>query len=123
MFILPFLTSSTSYIAEPLPPTVQQDWVSYYAEMYEVDERLARNIIACESQNNAEAKGYNYRQGELWSTDIGYWQINDYYHKDRMTELGFNINVPRDNIQFGFMLLSEQGTSPWSASQRCWQNS
>jgi soluble lytic murein transglycosylase-like protein len=101
---------------------VQVDLISYYAKQYGQNETLARKIIYCESGNKKDAIGYNYRKGELWSTDIGYWQINNYYHQARMTELGLNIYNTEDNIKFGFMLLSEQGTTPWKASEKCWQN-
>lgn len=99
----------------------ETDLISHYAELYGVNERLARNIIQCESQGNPKALNYNYRNGEVWSTDKGYWQINNYYHQERMTELGLDINNPVDNLKFGFMLLSEQGTEPWNASAKCWK--
>ena len=120
---------------EPAPqpvPVVQEEEVSretewtfetllpYLANKYNVNETLARNIIACESRNDPNAKNDNYTEGVYWSSDYGYWQINDYHHESVASKRGFNIYVWEENLEYGFLLLKEQGTQPWRASQHCW---
>ncbi len=83
---------------------------------YGQDEGLARRIIKCESFTYAYATGTKAVVGK----DIGYFQINSFYHENRARSLGFNIYDWRDNLEYGFWLLSENGTSPWKASQKCW---
>lgn len=94
--------------------------IARLAEKYGQDESLARGIIKCESQQYNDMNNKNYLKGVLWSTDWGYWQINDYYHEETAMKLGFDIQNEWDNLEFGFILLSEQGTRPWKASQACW---
>lgn len=101
--------------------TTLDEKISYYAELYSVDEGLARKIMSCESGLKPHALNKNYRNGEVWSTDWGYGQINDYYHQDSMAELGLDIYEPDDNLKYTFILLSTAGTTPWDASRHCWE--
>ena len=87
---------------------------------YGVSESLSRNIIKCESGGKPYAKNVNYQDGIAWSTDIGYWQINDYFHEESLKKLGFDIHNPSDNLEAGFFLLSTQGANLWSAGSKCW---
>jgi hypothetical protein len=91
---------------------------------YGVSEALARAIIGCESRWKPNAVGYNYRKtGELWSKDIGYFQINDFYNEEwLLREKGWHIYDWRDNLEAGFYMLKERGTSPWLASASCWRD-
>lgn len=92
------------------------------ANKYEQDEMLARAIIKCESlQYGHEAKNENVdKNGNVWSSDWGWWQINDYYHEENALEAGYDvINNKWDNLEYGFILLSEQGRNPWKASRSC----
>ena len=54
-----------------------------------------------------------------WSNDIGFWQINDYYHEKPALSMGLDIYDEKDNIQYGFWLFSIEGAVPWSASRHC----
>lgn len=89
---------------------------------YKQNETLARDIIRCEGlmyQTKGNNKNYD-KNGLWWSTDLGWWQINDFYHLASAKKLGFNINNEWDNLEYGFILLSQKGTAPWSASAYCW---
>ena len=81
---------------------------------------ISEAIIKCESGGKAYAKNINYRDGVPWSEDIGYWQINDYYHRESLLELGWDIYKPEDNLEAGFFLMKTQGVQPWDASKFCW---
>jgi hypothetical protein len=88
---------------------------------YGVASSTIRAIAKCESSLYGSAVNYNRRaNGEVWSIDKGYLQINNFYHEARMTELGLDWNNEWDSLEYGFMLMAEQGLSPWSASKSCW---
>jgi hypothetical protein len=92
--------------------------VSRLAIKYGQDEALARKIIFCESTVYSGAVGNHAVVGK----DIGYWQINTYFHESDALKMGYNIYKWEDNLEYGFWLLSKQGTQPWSASRGCWLN-
>lgn len=103
-------------IAEPQVKTFDSE-VSRLALKYNQDETLARRIIKCESSNNAHATGTRAVVGQ----DIGYWQINSYFHEKPALKMGYDIYNWEDNLEYGFILLSNEGTRPWNASKYCWQ--
>ncbi len=87
---------------------------------YDVSSTTVRAIIKCESQMYGGAINQNKTpSGEVWSTDYGYLQINDYFHEDEMVKLGLDIHNEWDSLEYGFMLLKSQGLKPWSASKTC----
>lgn len=130
---LPFIPSTTHIVVEPQETpkvlttgqiTSNKDLletVSTLAEKYNQDKDLALAIIKCEGQAyKSIGNNKNYKNGQVWSTDIGWWQINDYYHEKSAQKLGLDIYNEIDNLEYGFVLLKEQGTQPWSASKDCW---
>jgi len=75
--------------------------------------------MKCESQLYGSATHLN-RNG---TRDWGYWQIND-IHVSTALKMGFDIiNEPFDNLEYGFILLANEGARPWSASKYCWSPS
>lgn len=122
---------SVSYVAHVEAKEIEEvkpEWTfntltKYLAKKYGQDEALARRIIQCESQTNQSKKNDNYtKSGVYWSSDHGYWQINDYWHERTAARRGFNIYLWDENLEYGFILLKEQGTEPWTASRHCWYN-
>ena len=114
----------------PLPEEINTEWgmnitnldryIAQYAQTYGVSADLAQRIMWCESRLNANALNYNKdEEGIIWSTDIGYWQLNDYYWSGELLKQGWEIDVPRDNLEAGFYLLSKYGTILWEASEFC----
>lgn len=93
------------------------------AEEYHQDAHLALSIIKCEGMRYGSLGNNKNRDanGNVWSTDVGPWQINDYFHERRAKSLGLNIYNEDDNLRYGFILMSEQGTAPWKASSYCWK--
>lgn len=95
--------------------------------------KILLDISWCESRNDQQKKGYNYSykiitlsdgstttKKYIWSTDIGRWQINDYYHLEKSKALGLDIYTEVDNAKYALLLYTENGTSDWLASKSCW---
>jgi hypothetical protein len=97
--------------------------VKILSAIYKVDEDLARKIIKCESTiYKHKAINENLDElGNVWSIDVGYWQINDYWHEETAKKLGFDIYDEWDNLEYGFYLFKNYGTKPWKASEKCWK--
>ncbi len=135
-------TSTPAIVTPTVEPEMTLDErVSFLAKKYGVNEYSAREIIRCESRWKPDAVGNNWRYKKLldangnivlnaagkptyvkdyiWSRDIGYWQINTYYHKADMAKLGWDIYDPADNLEAGFYLFSKQGAKPWAWSKPC----
>lgn len=92
--------------------------------------KILLDVAWCESNQNQEKKGYNYRykivDGQkvkyLWSTDIGYWQINDYYHEENAKKLGMDIYTYKGNRDYALLLYNKNGLKDWGASSACWSD-
>ena len=83
----------------------------------------AQKIIWCESSNIPEAVGENLdKDGEVWSRDHSFWQINDYYHTTKAESMGLDIQDPSDNLTYGYWLYQAEGSKHWLASKECWTN-
>lgn len=93
-----------------------QSQIDRLSHKYNVDPNLASKIIRCESSNIAHATGTLAKVG----IDVGYWQINTYYHLETARKMGLDIYNPVDNLEYGAWLMSKHGTQPWSASEHCW---
>jgi soluble lytic murein transglycosylase-like protein len=96
------------------PPKLETE-LDLFSKEYGVSEEMARKIIFCESSNNPYAVNKHTDVGE----DIGYFQINTYYHQKKAKELGFDIFNPVDNLAYGFWLIKHEGTRHWSSSSAC----
>ena len=87
-----------------------------------MDPELAIAVIHCEGARYKKVgNNKNYRDGVHWSTDIGWFQINDYYHDAHARVLKLDIHNDRHNIIYGVWLMSKEGTTPWKASEKCWK--
>lgn len=122
------LSGTTTPVITQAPATPQKAPESLQTQVYRLAEEygqnpvLAMKIIKCEGARY-QSLGNNKNldaDGNVWSTDVGPWQINDYYHERRARSLGLNIYDTEDNLRYGFILMGEQGTGPWSASRYCW---
>lgn len=119
--LTPEVSQATSTPPAPVPKTFNSE-VTRLAAKYKQSETLARAIIACEAkQYGSGASNKNYdKEGVWWSTDWGWWQINDYWNEKPAAKRGFDIYDKWDNLEYGFIMLKEQGTAPWNASKGCW---
>ena len=125
--IIGFPSTTISYSKGTIHGPEEMIWefdtyLPFLAEKYGQDIKLARSIINCESQSTPTALHKNLKDGIHWSSDWGYWQINDYWHHDGAKRLGFDIKSNwKDNLEYGFILLSQDGAAAhWSASSHCW---
>lgn len=92
--------------------------VDKYAAKYGQDASLARKIMFAESSHNFYARNDNVKNGEVWSSDWCYWQINDYWNDSLAERHGWDYkNNQEDCMEMGFYMLATQGTQPWSASK------
>lgn len=108
--------------------------VEVQADPIEVVEPIIPQVLLdiawCESNMSQDKKGYNYRykivDGQkvkyLWSTDIGYWQINDYYHLEDSKKLGIDIYTYEGNRDYALLLYNKNGVKDWGASSACWSD-
>lgn len=84
------------------------------------------DIAYCESGNNQDAVGYNYRyvKGKrvVSSRDIGLFQINEKYHAKTARALGMDIYTRAGNTAYALYLYGRNGTRDWNASRHCWSN-
>lgn len=82
------------------------------------DWHLAYRIIQCESDFDPNQPG---ERGTKVGQDVGYFQINTYYHEALAAALGLDIHDPDQGLQYGFVLLKEgHPFKYWSASAYCW---
>lgn len=94
--------------------------ISLYSNQYGVSEKDARDIMWCESRIKPFAVNHNKtKDGVIWSTDVGYWQLNDYYWEEYLLNLGWDIHDPIQNLEAGFYIMSVYGKDPWVASNNC----
>jgi len=96
-------------------PSLQSE-IDRLSIKYSVDSSLASRIIKCESSNKPNAIGTLAVVGK----DVGYWQLNTYFHEESAIKMGLDIYTPEDNLEYGFWLLSTQGSRHWNASRACW---
>lgn len=112
--------TATYYGPEPVVLTIDQQ-IHANSLKFGLDEALVRKIINCEGKIYGNATGRNLDQyGNVWSTDHGPLQVNDYYHKATMDKMGLDIYNESDSLYYGMKMMSEQGTVPWKASRYCW---
>lgn len=104
-------------IAPKTVDTFKQKFLSL-ASHYGVDQRLAWDIVTCESRFDQSATNTNSDM----SKDFGYWQINNEYHEADAKKAGYDIYKPEDNLEYGFLLLKSDGTRHWKASEPCWKD-
>lgn len=90
--------------------------ITQYSNEYNVNEKLVRDIIHCESNFNPNAINKEAVIGE----DVGLFQLNSYYWQEVMAGMGWDIYNKEDNIEAGVWLLSVSGKDPWVHSKHCW---
>lgn len=83
-------------------------------------------ICGCESMGDPRATPRQFDatgavlRGRVNPLDVGMCQINEGYHLEAATALGFDIHTAAGNWGYARHLLATQGTQPWSWSKACW---
>ncbi len=91
-----------------------------YVETYFEDTPVLAAIAFCESSYRHHNKDGSVLRGKVNTGDVGVMQINERYHSERATQLGFDIYSIRGNMAYARYLYEIQGSKPWKASQHCW---
>jgi len=81
---------------------------------------ILKKISFCESKNRQFDKNGDVLRGEINPKDVGYYQINEYYHLESSRSLGFDIYTLEGNTRYALYLYEHYGTDPWNWSKKCW---
>ena len=91
------------------------------AKVYFKDYPVLVEIARCESQFRQYDKNGNVLLGKVNKGDLGIMQINKYYHEDKATELGYDLNTVDGNLSYAKYLYEHEGDKPWVSSSKCWK--
>lgn len=94
-----------------------------YVKKFFADTPVMVDIARCESSFRHFNDSGSVLRGVVNNSDVGVMQINKYYHEARATELGLDLHSKDGNMMYAMYLYEKEGTSPWSASQSCWDSS
>ncbi len=97
------------------PVTLEQ-----YVQDYFKETPILAKIAKCESRYNQFNSKGSVLRGEIVPEDVGLMQINEFFHKEKATELGYDLETVDGNLAYGKYLYDKEGTKPWNASRKCW---
>ena len=78
-------------------------------------------IAKCESNSRQFDKDGNVIRGVVNPHDLGLFQINELYHGEMATKMGWDLLTEEGNTKMALYLYKNQGTVPWRWSRQCWQ--
>jgi hypothetical protein len=79
-------------------------------------------IAKCESTFRHFLPNGEVIRGKVNKDDVGVMQINEKYHKDTATKLGFDLETINGNLAYAKWLYEKEGTYPWISSSACWND-
>ncbi len=91
----------------------------YLREKY-ADTPILVDIARCESTFSQVDKEGNVVRGRINKADVGVMQINEKYHAEKASELGYDLHNIDGNIAYAKYLYEKYGAQPWKASSKCW---
>ena len=91
-----------------------------YVRQYFAETPVLADIAKCESRFRQVGADGQVLRGEVDKSDLGLMQVNEYYHGQKATDLGYDLATVQGNLAFAKYLYSKEGTTPWSASEKCW---
>ena len=94
--------------------------VEEYIRNYFSDIPIMVEIARCESQFRQHDKSGKALRGEANDLDRGVMQINEFYHNDTSSKLGYDLLTIEGNTAYARALFEKQGVKPWASSSRCW---
>ncbi len=77
-------------------------------------------VTRCESHFHQWDDTGAVLRGKENRLDIGFGQINAFYHEKDAAKMGFDIYSAEGNILFTKWLYDHQGLKPWVWSRGCW---
>ena len=111
----PTVATTTAPATMPQAQTVRQ-----YVQTYFADEPIMADIAQCESHMRQYDSDGNVYRGVQNNQDVGVMQINEHYHLDTATKLGYDIYTVQGNTAYARYLYDKEGTAPWASSESCW---
>lgn len=90
-------------------------------ELPEVPAILLR-IAECESNNRQFNEDGSVLRGRKNPSDVGRFQINEFYHLETARKLNMDIYTWEDNTAYALYLFEKNGTRDWLWSASCWQS-
>jgi hypothetical protein len=91
-----------------------------YVREYFAETPILIEIARCESSFRQVDKNGKILRGEVNKSDLGLFQVNEYYHGEKAEDLGFDLLTVNGNLAYAKYLYDKEGTKPWSASEKCW---
>ena len=112
------ITETVEYQSETPKSTrgIILQYIYDLADQYDVDRNTVVAIAKCESRLVINATNKN-KNGTI---DRGLLQVNS-IHTKRAKDMGFDLNMPSESLEFGVWLMSKEGLRPWNSSKHCWK--
>jgi hypothetical protein len=84
-----------------------------------------RDFVILREIAYAETNFNHYKNGEVIrgvynKYDLGLFQVNELYHKEKAQEMNLRLESPEGNIKYAVWLYTHKGTSPWKWSKHKW---
>ena len=92
-----------------------------YVREYFVETPILAEVARCESTFRQVDNEGNVLRGKVNKSDVGLMQVNEYYHGERASDLGFDLLTVDGNLAYAKYLYNKEGVAPWSASAKCWK--
>lgn len=104
--------SPIEYKVPSLDPdlTERENNIALIKKIWGKDQVIGLEISRCESGYRTHAKNLNTNG----TTDQGLFQVNTVHGMPEM-------DSAVANIEYGYLLFKQQGTSPWNSSAKCWK--
>lgn len=81
---------------------------------------ILQKISWCESRDKQFNEDGTIHRGIINNSDVGKYQINEFYHLANSRKLGIDIYTEQGNTEYALYLYKIQGTKPWNWSKKCW---
>lgn len=94
--------------------------VEEYIRNYFSDIPVMIEVARCESRFRQHDINGEVLRGEENSLDRGVMQINEFYHDENSTKLGYDILTLEGNTAYARYLFEKYGVKPWKSSAKCW---
>lgn len=106
--------------SEDYQPITNQANVKRFIEDYFRDTPVLQKIAFCESSFRHYNPDGSLRLGKVNKHDLGVMQINELYHEEEATALGYDLKSIDGNVAFARHLYEREGSRPWNSSAKCW---
>lgn len=95
--------------------------MAQFVKEYFADVPVLVEIARCESTYRHTGTRGDIIRGIVNPGDLGIMQINEYYHRKRAVELGYDLYTLGGNLAYARYLYEKEGVTPWRSSEKCWK--